>query len=65
MPFLLVREYRKVPVMAMADPIILFLPSPSLKRMAETTIMITRLAVLRTEEVTAPTWAVKPNANSL
>jgi hypothetical protein len=34
----------------------------SWKTMEETTMIMTRLAVFNTEEVTAPTWLVKANA---
>ncbi len=36
----------------------------SWKTTAETTMMMTRLAVFSTEEVTAPTWLVNANANN-
>ncbi len=59
------KEYPKVPAIAMADPITVFRSMVSLKTMVETTMMMTRLAVFKTEEVTAPTAAVKAKANSL
>lgn len=49
----------------MADPITVLRLIASLKRMEETTIIMTRFAVFKTEDVTAPTFAVKAKANSL
>ena len=51
--------------MAMADPMTVFRSMASWKTTAETTMMMTRLAVLSTEEVTDPTKAVKAKAHSL
>lgn len=51
-----------MPEIAMAEPMIVLRSIASWNTMADTTIMMTRLAVLRTEEVTDPTNAVKAKA---
>ena len=56
------REYANVPKMAMPDPMTVLRSMASWKTTEETTIMMTRLAVFNTEEVTAPTWLVKAKA---
>lgn len=58
-------EYANVPQIAIADPMTVFLSMASLNTTDETTMMITRLAVLRTEEVTDPTNDVNAKAHSL
>ena len=51
--------------MAMADPTTVFRSMASWKTIADTTMIITRFAVFSTEDVTAPTDAVKAKANSV
>ena len=58
-------EYANVPAMAMPDPRIVLRSMASENTIALTTIIMTRLAVFRTEDVTAPNDAVNPNAHSL
>ena len=63
--FMEAMEYAKVPPIAIADPITVLRSMASLKMIADTTMIITRFAVFKTEEVTLPTCAVKAKANSL
>ena len=60
-----VREYANVPAMAIADPMTVLRSMGSWKTMADTTMIMTRLAVFKTDEVTDPTKAVKAKAHSL
>ena len=50
--------------MAMADPMTVLRSMASWKITAETTMIMTRLAVLSTEEVTLPTLAVNAKATA-
>ena len=51
--------------MAMAEPMTVFRSIASWNTIEETTMMMTRFAVLRTEEVTDPTKDVNAKAHSL
>ena len=48
----------------MADPITVLRSIASLNTIEETTMMMTLLAVFKTDEVTAPTWLVNAKAKA-